>query len=136
MSWHYRFLDLTEAQKHARRETLTRYALYAQLSAMIPLATLLACRLAKRLATLTISRGRAGNRGAYKAIPSSPSPDAAGRGRKRGSGGGGVGAVRGMKRRMKKVRWWLGGDVVFAGWGLGTRERMSPFLSSCELVSG
>jgi len=128
MLWRYHFLDLTEAQKHARRETLTRYALYAQLSAMVPLSTFLACRLAKRLATLAVSRGGAGNKGAYKAVPSSPSPDAVGRGRKRGSRGDWGGAVWGMERGLKRVRWWLGGDVVFAGWGLGTRERMSPFL--------
>ncbi|PNS20148.1 Ferric reductase transmembrane component 5 [Sphaceloma murrayae] len=52
--WH--FVDLTDAEKHQRRQTLDHYALLAQASLLIPLLLLTIPNLASRLRTRTRSR--------------------------------------------------------------------------------
>ncbi|GAB1317552.1 putative metalloreductase AIM14 [Madurella fahalii] len=107
MTWNYHFIDLSEAEKHGRRQTLNRYALYAQLSALVPATAVLLYRLTKWAVTATESRN-----GDYAAVPSSP--------------------VRKVRRhsslgtwssRLRKARWWLGEDVVAAGMVFGQRDQ-------------
>lgn len=110
--WNYHFVDLSEAEKHARRQTLNRYALYAQLSALVPVALVLLHRLVKWVAVTRESRN-----GDYAAVPSSPVLKV----RRHSS----LGA---WSSRSRRARWWLGEDVVVAGMGWGQRDRTS---SSC-----
>ncbi|KAL2023712.1 hypothetical protein VTK56DRAFT_1426 [Thermocarpiscus australiensis] len=108
MTWPYRFLlDLSEAEKQARRQTLDKYALYAQLSALGPVAVILLYRLA-RWAT----RPGAPRKGGYAAVPSSPVLKV----RRHSSLGT-------WSSRSRRVRWWLGEDVVVAGYVLGQRDQ-------------
>lgn len=109
MGWpHYRFIDLSPAEKQVRRQTLDGYALYAQLSALLPVAAVLLFRLAK--CWVIASRGPP--RADYVPVPSSP-----------------VFKVRRRSRfgvwraRFRRARWWLGEDVAVAGFILGQRDR-------------
>lgn len=113
MAFSYRFIDLSAAEKQARRQTLDKYALYAQLSALLPMLVLLSYRLGKRLA---LSRG---SRGDYDAVPSSPVL------KERRNSNAGT-----WNSKSRRARWWLGEDVVVGGMVLGQRDRM------CWLVSG
>ncbi len=119
MAWpNYHFIDLSEAEKHARRETLGRYGLYAQLSVLAPVVVILLYRLVKR-ATRTGASGGSGGSG-YAAVPSSPVL------KERRNSNAGAWAVR-----SRRARWWLGEDVVAAGMVLGQRDRRL-----CPLESG
>lgn len=111
MAWNYHFIELSKAEKHHRRQTLNRYALYAQLSALVPVAVILLYRLVKWAVSERESRN-----GDYAAVPSSP--------------------VRKVQRRTslgtwssrsRRARWWLGEDVVVAGMVFGQRDRTSSF---------
>ncbi|KAL1836012.1 hypothetical protein VTJ49DRAFT_5694 [Mycothermus thermophilus] len=107
MTWpNYHFVDLTKAEKQLRRETIQRYALYAQLSALVPIAILLLHRFVKRAA----SSGR--SKGDYAAVPSSPVLK-----QRRHSGLGSFAS------RTRSLRWWLGEDVVLFGTVLGQRDQ-------------
>ncbi|KAJ4292991.1 hypothetical protein N0V88_005655 [Collariella sp. IMI 366227] len=105
MAFNYRFIDLSAAEKQARRQTLDKYALYAQLSALLPMLVLLSYRLGKRLA---LSRG---SRGDYDVIPSSPVL------KERRNSNAGT-----WSSKSKRARWWLGEDVVLGGMVLGQRD--------------
>lgn len=108
MAWpNYRFVDLSQPEKQLRRRALDRYALYAQLSALLPAAAVLVFRLARRAAG---SRGS--RRGDYAAVPSSPVRKV-----RRSSG---IGA---WSSRLRRASWWLGEDVVVFGTLLGQRDR-------------
>jgi hypothetical protein len=121
MAWpNYHFIDLAGDEKHARRQTLDRYALYAQLSALVPVAVLLLYRVARRAARAGASGGSAGD---YAAVPSSPVLK-----ERRNSNAGAWAA------RSGRARWWLGEDVVAAGMVLGQRDRRSSLLESCAVV--
>jgi hypothetical protein len=42
MAWpNYHFIDLSRPEKQVRRQTLDKYALYAQLSALLPVVVVL-----------------------------------------------------------------------------------------------
>lgn len=102
---------LSEADKQARRHVLDRYALYAQLSALVPVAALLLFRLVRWWAT------RSSRAGGYDAVPSSPVLK-----ERRNSGGVFAAAAWGARGR-RRVGWWLGEDVKAMGMLLGQRDR-------------
>ncbi|KAB5518715.1 ferric reductase like transmembrane component-domain-containing protein [Coniochaeta sp. 2T2.1] len=107
MGWPYQFLNLDEAERNARRLTLDRYASYAQLSSLIPIALVLLYRAARWAAKAANSR-----RGAYDAIPNSPALKFE---RETNSGG--------WKAQVNKLRWWLAGDVELFGQLHGQRDQ-------------
>lgn len=108
MGWPYHFLNLGEAEKHARRETINSYAAYAQLSALVPVALFLLYRLASwARKSLVNSRN-----GSYDAIPNSPSLKV-----QRGTTWGS------WDTRMQKLRWWLGDEVYIFGRSYGQRDQ-------------
>ena len=109
MSWPYQFLDLTTAQKQARRHALDRYGLIAQLSALVPVALFLLYR----LASWGIVRATGSDRGNYTAVPNSPVLK-----RQR------LSAVGSWTTRARKVAWWFGNDVVFLRWNWGPRDQI------------
>ncbi|KAK4224579.1 putative ferric reductase transmembrane component [Podospora fimiseda] len=100
----YKFLDLNEAEKIARRETLWKYAVIAELSNLIPVVIILLFRLGK---WTSASRG-----GEYETIPSSPVV------KKKRSEGSGQWALS-----VRKAKWWLGEDVVAFGTVMGQRDQ-------------
>ncbi|KAK3346764.1 ferric reductase NAD binding domain-containing protein [Lasiosphaeria hispida] len=100
MGWPYHFVVLSEAEKLVRREALDRYAIYAQLSALLPIAVALLYRIAT-----------SGRQDSYSAIPSSPTLKS-----QRSSSAGG------WALRTQKLQWWLGEDFVPGG-KLGQRDQ-------------
>jgi hypothetical protein len=126
MTWpNYHFLDLSPAEKQVRRQTLDKYALYAQLSALVPVAFVLLYRLAE-----WATKAKGPRRGDYDAVPSSPVLK-----KRRHSG------LEVWNSRARRARWWLGEDVVVAGMVLGQRDRMyrtiffslSPFSAARQI---
>ena len=109
----YHFIDLSKAEKHVRRQTLDKYALYAQLSALLPVLVILIFRLVKRVLKSEAS-GRK-----YSVVPSSPVQKQ----RQRSSTGT-------WSSRFRRAQWWLGEDVVVANMVLGQRDR------KCSLALG
>jgi hypothetical protein len=106
MGWPYKFITLDEADRHARRLTLDRYASYAQLSSLIPVALVLLYRIARWSAKSAASRG------SYNAIPNSPALKF-----ERES-------ERGVWRtQYNKLRWWLAGDLHLFGQLYGQRDQ-------------
>jgi hypothetical protein len=113
MAWpNYHFIDLDKAEKRLRRETINRYALYAELSSLIPIVILLVYRLVKHASSRASGAG-------YAAVPSSPVLK-----QRRNSGLGSV------TTRVRSLSWWLGEDVVLFGTVLGQRDRMLSCLPS------
>ncbi|KAK4143031.1 ferric reductase NAD binding domain-containing protein [Dichotomopilus funicola] len=114
MGWlTYQFLDLSPTEKQDRRQTLDRYALYAQLSALVPLTAVLLYRLRKAISHaswLGLNAKKAGRQ--YEAVPGSPVL------KERRLSSAGVWAAR-----SRRLRWWLGEDVVLAGLVLGQRDQ-------------
>ncbi|KAL2268378.1 hypothetical protein VTJ83DRAFT_3224 [Remersonia thermophila] len=107
MAWpNYHFVDLNKAEKQVRRAAINRYALYAQLSALVPIAIIVAYRLVRRAAASRRSRGD------YAAVPSSPVLK-----QRRDSGLGS------WASRARSLRWWLGEDVVVLDTVLGQRDQ-------------
>lgn len=104
--FNYHFIDLSTAEKQVRRQTLDKYALYAQLSILAPVAVLLIYRLWKQTSNAGASEGR------YAPVPSSPVLK-----ERRNS------HVGTWSSRSRRLQWWLGEDVVVAGWVLGQRDR-------------
>jgi hypothetical protein len=100
MGWPYHILDLSEEEKHLRRELLDRYGVYAQLSAFIPI---LAFQLYRLSIWVYSERKRATS---YSEIPSSPVAKHA----RRAPSGTGM-------RKLRSVVWWLEGEAA-KGWGL------------------
>lgn len=101
MAWPYHIINLPEEEKHLRRLALDRYAVYAQLSAFIPI---LAYQLYRIGSWVYSERQRANVR--YSAIPSSP-----GLKHDRESSTGAV------AKRWRALVWWLEGEVAL-NWGL------------------
>lgn len=106
MSWPWRFVDLDDIEKQARRQTLDRYAGYAQISAFGPIFLVLVYRLAFWAIKTFESK-----RPVYTAVPESPA-----RKIRRQSG---LGA---WEARYRLFQWWLGGDVVLFGQSWGRRD--------------
>lgn len=95
-------MDLNPAEKQLRREALDRYALYAQLSAVVPVVLGMLYRVAK-------STLKSRSKNAY-----SPVRNLALKNREAG----------GWSSTVAKVRWWLGEEMV-PGKPMGTRDRKS-----------
>ncbi|KAI2616805.1 metalloreductase Fre8 [Hypoxylon sp. NC1633] len=110
MGWPYQFVDLDEAEKHARRLSLDRYANYAQLSALLPIAVVLLYRLGSWLAKRVSSQSE---RGVYEAVPNSPAL----KHRRQSVSGPWLG-------RARSVAWSLGDDVMFLGINWGRRGQL------------
>ena len=108
MGWPYLFLDLTPDEKSHRRELLTQYALYSQLSALIPILGYGVYRLC---AALFAWKGAFGI--AYSALRQSPGTTQSTRESKDVS-------FNAISKRWRSVRWWLH-DEVAPGWGLRGR---------------
>ena len=107
MGWPYQFLNLDEAERHARRLTLDRYASYAQLSSLVPIAAVLLYRAGWWAAKAANSR-----KGAYDAIPNSPALKF-----ERET------SCRGWKAQVNMLRWWLAGDVELFRQLYGQRDQ-------------
>ena len=127
MGWPYKFINLSDAEKHARRQALDRYAGYAQLAAFLPVAVVLIYRLA--IWTLMAFKSR---RGSYDVIPDSPVLKV----QRRSSYGS-------LATRVRKSQWWLGEDVFFLGQAWGQRDEWvlgtawgSLMLLLCVLQTG
>ncbi|KAK4100383.1 hypothetical protein N658DRAFT_516679 [Parathielavia hyrcaniae] len=119
MTWPgYHFVDLSADEKQVRRQTLDQYGLLAQLSALTLVVAILLYRLATRA---TNSRGANGD---YAAVPSSPVLKV-----RRNSSAGHWGA------RSRRVRWWLGEDVVVAGKVYGQRDHYLHLTKRVGLVA-
>lgn len=109
MGWPYKFISLTADERHARRETLDRYAAYAQLSALLPVALFLFYRLAS-WARKAVEEGRGGS---YGAVPTSPSLKM-----QRQTAWGA------WRIRIGQLRWWLRDDVYIFGQFCGQRDQL------------
>lgn len=108
MGWPYQFITLGAEEKHARRQALDRYATYAQLSALLPLALFLLYRVASR-ARRALARGRDGS---YAAVPNSPSLKI-----QRQTAWGA------WSTQIRKLNWWLRDDVYIFGQLYGQRDQ-------------
>ncbi|KAI0008233.1 metalloreductase Fre8 [Xylariaceae sp. FL0662B] len=111
MGWPYEFLTLNQAEKQARRQSLGRYAVYAQVSAIAPIFVFLLYRLGSWLVGTAIPR-----RGTYSAVPTVPDSPVL-KQRRQSVAGSWASAVR-------KVAWWLGDDILFLGQSWGQRDEM------------
>lgn len=107
MGWPYHFLTLDEAEKHARRLALDRYAGYAQLSSLIPVALVLLYRIGRWAA-----RSAASRKESYNAVPNSPTLKF-----------GRESETESWQTRMNQLRWWLADDVRLAGQWYGQRDQ-------------
>lgn len=109
MAWPYKFLTLTSEEVQARRETLDRYAIYAQLTTLLPALILAVTRLTLRRLCRSSNPG---GRGSYDAVPHSPSLKS----RRHTVAGG-------LEQKVRLISWWLDNEVVLFGWRAGTREQ-------------
>ncbi|PSR90899.1 ferric reductase like transmembrane component [Coniella lustricola] len=106
MTGPWAFLSLDDDAKQLRRQTLDRYAGYAQLSAFGPIFLILVYRLARWILRAVESR-----KTNYAAVPDSPLRKS----RRRSP----LGA---WETRYRLAAWWLGTDVVFLGQSWGRRD--------------
>ncbi|KAH9905847.1 ferric reductase like transmembrane component [Xylariomycetidae sp. FL2044] len=114
MGWPYQFLSLDKPAVHARRQSLDRHALVAQLSALLPVAIFLLYRLVKWV----VGRAKP-RRGAYSAVPDSPVvPSSPTLKRERLSPAGS------WTTAVRRIAWWFGDDIVFLGSNWGRRDQM------------
>ena len=102
----YRFLDLTEEQKHERRELLDWYGFFAQVSALAPIAALQCYYMATWLSH------RLQNQNDLEA-PSSPYAKEART--------GGKGTVARLRRSYSNFLWWCGDSVDVYGYHFGAK---------------
>lgn len=109
MSWPWEIYALDAAEKEARRHSLDRYAAYAQLSALVPIAIVVLYR----LGSWSIKRFSSPREVDYLAVPTSPALKQT----RESKVGSWAGAAR-------KVAWWLGEDVVFLGVNWGQRDQI------------
>ncbi|KAI0814235.1 ferric reductase like transmembrane component [Xylaria sp. FL0064] len=109
MAWPYQFVDLDKAQLQARRHTLDRYGLIAQLSTLVPIVVFLLYR----VVAWGVAKATGSGRGTYAAVPDSPTLK-----RQR------LTAVGSWRTAARKVAWWFGDDVVFLGWNWGPRDQI------------
>ncbi|KAK8035447.1 hypothetical protein PG993_010442 [Apiospora rasikravindrae] len=108
MGWYYSFAEISDAEKHARRLSLDRYGLYAQLSTLLPIAVALVVRLA-----LWFSRRETTQKIAYDAVPTSPGAKYI----RESTTTGSVGRV------FRRITWYLEDDIYFAGRKWGRRDQ-------------
>ncbi|KAJ5491291.1 hypothetical protein N7539_002858 [Penicillium diatomitis] len=107
MGWPYQFLELTSDEKNRRRELLDRYALYAQVSILIPFVLYAVARFCVWLA-----HGKGWFRLGYSPLGQLPGVAASTRAKYVQS--------RTALQRRRKVQWWLE-DEFAPGWGLRGR---------------
>ncbi|OLN94295.1 putative metalloreductase AIM14 [Colletotrichum chlorophyti] len=126
MSWPYQFLDLSKDEVQLRRETLDRYASYAQFSALTPILLALVYRILSYLS----HRWQSG--AAYNAVPGSPDSK---RRRKNWADS--------WDAKITKAKWWLADDVYFMGQHWGQKDQWvfgvgwaSWLLVLCVLETG
>lgn len=108
MGWPYHFVELSDAEKQARRESLDLHANIAQLSTLVPVAVVLLARLGTWLV-----RGPVSQRPNYDVVPTSPTIK---HHRQTAAGSWAVTA--------RRLAWWLGEDVRFAGQRWGTVDQL------------
>lgn len=108
MAWWYSFAEISDAEKHARRLSLDRYGLYAQLSTLLPVFVALIVRLA-----VWLSRRETPNSITYNAVPTSPGAKYI-----RESTTGGA-----VARLFRRISWFLEDDIYFFGTKLGRRDQ-------------
>ena len=101
MGWPYHLLDLSSEERDLRSELLRRYAVYAQLSALIPILTFQLYRLAG-----WVFSERQRSKLNYSALPSSPSLKQAR-----------FSSLGSLRRKWRSALWWLESEV-YPGWGL------------------
>lgn len=109
MAWSYSFIEISDAEKHARRLSLDSYGLYAQLSTLVPVAVALIVRLAVWLSTREAPRSIA-----YDVVPTSPGAKYIRESTASGS----------MARVWRRIAWYLEDDVYFAGVSWGRRDQL------------
>ncbi|KAI5920587.1 ferric reductase like transmembrane component [Camillea tinctor] len=109
MGWPYQFVALDAPGKQARRHSIDRHALYAHLSALLPVALFLLYRFVVWLVWKTLSS----DRGAYSAVPDSPRLK-----KQRQSVFGSCVTL------VRRVAWWLGDDILFMGQNWGQRAQL------------
>ncbi|KAJ5167279.1 uncharacterized protein N7482_006060 [Penicillium canariense] len=105
MSWPYHFLDLTPDEKAHRRELLSQYAFFSQLSVLIPILGYGVYRLG---AWLLARKGAFDV--AYAALWQSP-------GSTESAGDSSAVSRKAIARRWRSVQWWWNGEVA-PNWGL------------------
>jgi hypothetical protein len=114
MGWPWKFVELTTAQQHERRQLLDLYGLCAQLSGVLILIILLLARLTqwglRRIAVSSFS---------YDAIPTSPEDQK------------GANWTRSLSTKRRQVLWWLESDLTLFGLSLGRRDRTGNGKSFC-----
>ena len=93
-------MDLNPAEKLLRREALDRYALYANLSAIVPVVLGMLYQVAK-------STLKSSSKNAYSSVPNPSLKN---------------GGSEGRSSTLKKVQWWLGEEMK-PGKPMGIRGR-------------
>lgn len=107
MGWPYKFITLSDEEKHLRRLSLESHARIAHWSAFAPALLYLVLRLVGR-----VRRMRARRRGGrYAGVPGSPAVKA-----RR------LSPLGELERNWDSIAWWLGGDVEAFGARWGQRD--------------
>ncbi|EEY17479.1 conserved hypothetical protein [Verticillium alfalfae VaMs.102] len=114
MGWPYRFLTLSPEEVQLRRQALDRYAIYAQMSALLPIFIPLIQRIVERY-----TRGREVTRGAYDVVPDSPLFKS-----RKGT------VVGRWLAKARIVQWWSRDEVIINGQSWGTRDQWMVGMAS------
>jgi hypothetical protein len=110
MAWPYEFQPLNHEEVLLRRQSLDLYACIAHYSALALVLPFLIYRLLRRVAA-QIKSGSSSEQGRYTAVPRSPTVKA----QSQSSPGR-------FATHWRKLVWWLGDDVFFAGSHWGQRD--------------
>lgn len=103
MGWPYQFVSLSGNGIQLRREALDHYTLLAHLTGYIPILSLLAFRVGKR-----VLRSRSsGGRGAHSPVLKD---------RRRSAKGN-------WQAQLRRLQWWLDDDVYLGGENVGKRHQ-------------
>jgi hypothetical protein len=105
MGWPYRFVDLTDDEKHHRRYLLDWYGTFAQVSVLLPLLVIQAYFLTARF-------GKRWHDQSDREVPSSPRLKYSKLRRKLN--------VRSVKAAFRRLNWWSGESLDVLGVHLGT----------------
>ncbi|KAH8174766.1 ferric reductase like transmembrane component domain-containing protein [Sarocladium implicatum] len=132
MAWPYAFLDLNDAEKALRRESLNHYALVAHWSAFAPIPIYLVFQVVQKVVRKRLQPTENGSRGDYQRVPGSPLAKA-----KQMTASGE------LATKWRKLKWWMGEEVYFLGnyrgerdmWILGTAWMMW-LLTLCVVGTG
>ncbi|KAM0528913.1 hypothetical protein ACHAO3_004562 [Verticillium nonalfalfae] len=119
MGWPYRFLTLSPEEVQLRRQALDRYAIYAQMSALLPIFIPLIQRIVERY-----TRGREVTRGAYDVVPDSPLFKS-----RKGT------VVGRLLAKARIVQWWSRDEVIINGQSWGTGEDYLHFTKRLGTIA-